>query len=94
MTLRGPEQTSETASQMTTSPPPMSAPGSSVGTTRRRRTSPRKWKRHPDVPDACVEHFVDAQVASDPLEWNFARDDLAQLMDRLAAHEPRLRIAA
>jgi hypothetical protein len=29
-----------------------------------------------------------------PFEWNFTREDLAQLMDRLAVHEPRLRLAA
>jgi hypothetical protein len=27
-------------------------------------------------------------------EWSFTRDDLGELMDRLAAHEPGLRLAA
>jgi hypothetical protein len=29
---------------------------------------------------------------AEPFEWNFTRDDLAELMDRLAAHEPALRL--
>jgi hypothetical protein len=32
--------------------------------------------------------------AAEPFEWNFTRDDLAKLIDRLAAHEPQLRLAA
>jgi hypothetical protein len=31
---------------------------------------------------------------AEPFEWNFTRDDLAKLIDRLAAHEPQLRLAA
>jgi hypothetical protein len=31
---------------------------------------------------------------AEPFEWNFTRDDLAKLLDRLAAHEPQLRLAA
>ena len=31
---------------------------------------------------------------AEPFEWNFTRDDLAELMERLAAHEPQLRAAA
>ena len=31
---------------------------------------------------------------AEPFEWNFTRDDLAALMERLAAHEPQLRLAA
>lgn len=31
---------------------------------------------------------------AEPFEWNFTGDDLAKLMDRLAAHEPQLRLAA
>jgi hypothetical protein len=31
---------------------------------------------------------------AEPFEWNFTRDDLAELMDRLAPHEPELRLAA
>jgi hypothetical protein len=27
-------------------------------------------------------------AVAEPLEWSFTRDDLAELMDRLAAHEP------
>jgi transposase len=33
-------------------------------------------------------------AVAEPFEWNFTRDDLAELMDRLAAHEPKLRLAA
>jgi hypothetical protein len=33
-------------------------------------------------------------TVAEPFEWNFARDDLAALLDRLRAHEPRLRLAA
>ncbi len=29
-----------------------------------------------------------------PFEWNFTRHDLAKLIERLAAHEPQLRLAA
>jgi len=29
-----------------------------------------------------------------PFEWNFTRDELAKLIDRLAAHEPQLRLAS
>jgi DDE superfamily endonuclease len=29
-----------------------------------------------------------------PFDWNFTRDDLAALLDRLAAHEPQLQLAA
>jgi hypothetical protein len=32
--------------------------------------------------------------AAEPFEWNFTRDDLAELMQRLAAHEPQLKLAA
>jgi hypothetical protein len=31
---------------------------------------------------------------AEPFEWNFTRDDVAELMDRLAPHEPELRPAA
>ena len=31
---------------------------------------------------------------AEPFEWNFTRDDLAEPMDRLAPHEPELRLAA
>jgi hypothetical protein len=31
---------------------------------------------------------------AEPFEWRFTRDDLAALMERLAAHEPQLRLAA
>ena len=31
---------------------------------------------------------------AEPFEWNFTRDHLAQLMQRLAVHEPQLRLAA
>jgi hypothetical protein len=31
---------------------------------------------------------------AEPFEWSFTRDDLAELMERLAAHEPRLQLAA
>jgi hypothetical protein len=31
---------------------------------------------------------------AEPFEWNFTPDDLAKLIDRLAAHEPQLRLAA
>jgi hypothetical protein len=31
---------------------------------------------------------------AEPLEWNFTRDDLAELMQRLHLHEPALRLAA
>jgi hypothetical protein len=30
----------------------------------------------------------------EPFEWNFTRDRLAELMERLSAHEPELRLAA
>jgi transposase len=33
-------------------------------------------------------------AVAEPFEWNFTRDDLAALIDRLAAHEPELRLAA
>lgn len=31
---------------------------------------------------------------AEPFDWNFTRDDLAALIDRLAAHEPQLQLAA
>ena len=31
---------------------------------------------------------------AEPFEWRFTRDDLAQLIDRLATHEPQLELAA
>jgi hypothetical protein len=31
---------------------------------------------------------------AEPFEWSFTRDGLAKLIDRLAAHEPQLRLAA
>jgi len=31
---------------------------------------------------------------AEPFDWNFTRDDLAALLNRLAAHEPQLRLAA
>ena len=31
---------------------------------------------------------------AEPFEWSFTRHDLAELMDRLAPHEPELRLAA
>jgi hypothetical protein len=31
---------------------------------------------------------------AEPFEWRFTRDDLAALMERLAVHEPQLRLAA
>jgi len=32
--------------------------------------------------------------AAEPFDWNFTRDNLAELMQRLTAHEPQLRLAA
>ncbi len=31
---------------------------------------------------------------AEPIDWNFTRDDLAALLNRLAAHEPQLQLAA
>ena len=31
---------------------------------------------------------------AEPFEWNFTRDDLTHLIDRLATREPHLRLAA
>ena len=31
---------------------------------------------------------------AEPFDWNFTRDDLAALLNRLAAHEPPLQLAA
>ena len=31
---------------------------------------------------------------AEPFEWNFTRDDLAELTERLGAREPQLRLAA
>ncbi len=31
---------------------------------------------------------------AEPFEWDFARDDLAALIERLTAHEPQLQLAA
>ena len=31
---------------------------------------------------------------AEPFDWRFTRDDLAALIDRLAAHEPQLQLAA
>ena len=31
---------------------------------------------------------------AEPFEWNFTRDDLAALMQRLTEYEPQLRLAA
>ncbi len=31
---------------------------------------------------------------AEPFEWDFTRDDLAALIERLTAHEPRLQLAA
>jgi len=31
---------------------------------------------------------------AEPFEWNFTRDKLAGLMERLSAREPELRLAA
>ena len=31
---------------------------------------------------------------AEPFEWNFTRDKLAELMERLSAREPELRLAA
>jgi hypothetical protein len=31
---------------------------------------------------------------AEPFDWNFTRDDLADLLNRLAAHEPPLQLAA
>jgi len=31
---------------------------------------------------------------AEPFDWNFTRDDLAALLNRLAAHEPQLQLAA
>jgi hypothetical protein len=31
---------------------------------------------------------------AEPFEWNFTREKLAELMERLGAHEPQLRLAA
>jgi len=31
---------------------------------------------------------------AEPFDWNFTRDDLAALIERLSAHEPQLRLAA
>jgi len=37
------------------------------------------------------QHWNDV---AEPFEWSFTRGDLAELMERLAAHEPRLQLAA
>jgi hypothetical protein len=31
---------------------------------------------------------------AEPFDWNFTRDDLAALLNRLAAHQPSLQLAA
>ena len=31
---------------------------------------------------------------AEPFEWNFTRDDLAELIDRLSVREPQLRLVA
>jgi hypothetical protein len=41
--------------------------------------------------DAFEHHYN--QIAK-PFEWNFSQRDLAELIARLADHEPRLRLAA
>jgi transposase len=41
--------------------------------------------------DAFERHYN--QVA-EPFEWSFSRRDLAELISRVADHEPRLRLAA
>ena len=41
--------------------------------------------------DAFERHYN--QIAK-PFEWNFTRHDLADLITRVAEHEPRLRLAA
>jgi hypothetical protein len=41
--------------------------------------------------DAFERHYN--QIAK-PFEWNFTRRDLAELITRVADHEPRLRLAA
>ena len=41
--------------------------------------------------DAFEHHYN--QVAT-PFEWNFTRHHLAELITRVADHEPRLRLAA
>jgi hypothetical protein len=37
--------------------------------------------------------LVEGAVA-EPFEWNFTRDDLARLLERLAERDPQLRVAA
>ncbi len=60
----------------------------------------RKLLEPNDYPDLAVlartlndfeHHWNDV---AQPFEWNFTRHDLATLIERLAAHEPQLRLAA
>jgi hypothetical protein len=72
--------------------------GAEPGGARRKKTASPKdcWRLRgrvfAEVPN------VARPVLREPLlrafEWNFNRDDLAELMDRLAAREPKLRQAA
>jgi hypothetical protein len=40
------------------------------------------------------EPYATARRVFRIVEWSFTREDLAELMDRLAPHEPELRLAA
>ena len=60
----------------------------------------RKLLEPNDYPDLAalartLNHFEHHwNEVAQPFEWNFTRHDLATLIERLAAHEPQLRLAA
>jgi hypothetical protein len=41
--------------------------------------------------NAFEDHW---NAIAEPFDWRFTRDDLAALIERLAAHEPQLQLAA
>jgi len=49
---------------------------------------------HLSVLARTLNQFEQHWKVSEPFEWNFTRDDLAELIERLAAHEPQLHLAA
>ncbi len=60
----------------------------------------RKVLEPNDCPDlATVARTLNASErhwseVAEPFDWQFTRDDLATLMERLSVHEPQLRLAA
>jgi len=64
------------------------------GTVQRKALEPNDFDNLADVARTLNAFEYHWNEIAEPFDWNFTRDDLAALLNRLAAHEPQLQLAA